>query len=74
MSEQAAPLEYFAVMTVQGIVDGYARAQTITATGVFGTATRAEIYAWMQGQFAPELSTLPVVFFSVEPNRIGSAE
>lgn len=64
--------EYFAIMTVQGILsDGNHRAQTRTAISAFGDCSRSEIFDWMKRQFPPELAALPVVFFSVEPNQLG---
>jgi hypothetical protein len=65
--------EFFVVMTVQGNVDGVFRGQTRTATGTFVDYTRSDIFAWMKKQFPRELAALPVVLFSVEPNRVGGA-
>ena len=66
--------EHFVVMTVQGVVDGHFLSRTITAAGVFDFETRAQLFPWMLEQFPPELASLPVVFFSAEPNALAKPE
>jgi hypothetical protein len=67
-------VEYFVLLTVQGIQDGGLRTLTLTATpSLPAGAKRTDLYEWMIAGVPAEAAGLPVIFFSAELNRIGGA-